>query len=525
MLFARREARLATLDRLPRSLWLGGLAHSQGAIESRLRGLESLRRELAAGELSPPADWSWPPAPIAEPLAAALGGAELARHCLQQPEVVDTVLQSLLFHLDLIVDYIDRGDDPPRAIARAIDAFAAEWRERCGWMDELSEVFGLLPDAAKHLRSDQLRGLLRSDGWQQVLRASRLLSQLRELGEAIRRLGRARQTDEPDPASQALAHRVAQAVTTVPDTRWVRVPDLPGQTRGIQRSDRIARMLPAEAMMLAHPRLRLVWHARRAERALLCYEDDDRLRERVSRQAVSWQAHPHPRPDRRLEMGPILVCIDTSGSMREGAEAVAKAVVLEAMRTAHAQQRACHVFAFGGEGEVQAMTLPVDGDGIARLIDFLGQSFQGGTDICGPIERSLAMLEHAGWRLADLLIASDGEFGATRQLVDRLNAAKRRHGLKVCGVLIGDRETLGMLELIDDLLWVRDWRRYGGARVDSPVHDKSLTSIYFPGAQRHPVRRRDAVSGAEASAAIRAGLHAGETTARPDEATNPDSQA
>jgi uncharacterized protein with von Willebrand factor type A (vWA) domain len=168
---------------------------------------------------------------------------------------------------------------------------------------------------------------------------------------------------------------------------------MPGETRGIHRADRIARMLPAEAMLLGHPRLRLVWHARRAERTLLCYEDDDRMQEIRRHEAPVQRPTPRPQPARRLEMGPMLVCVDTSGSMRGGAEAVAKATVLEAVRTAHAHQRACHVFAFGGPGEVVELTIAVDADGIERLTRFLGQAFRGGTDVCGPIEAALARLE------------------------------------------------------------------------------------------------------------------------------------
>ena len=91
-------------------------------------------------------------------------------------------------------------------------------------------------------------------------------------------------------------------------------------------------MLPAEAMLLGHPLLRLVWHARRAERTLLSYEDDDRMQElrlhrsRVTRPRIGSQ------PGKRPDMGPIMLCVDTSGSMQGAAEAVAKAVVLEAMR-------------------------------------------------------------------------------------------------------------------------------------------------------------------------------------------------
>ena len=46
------------------------------------------------------------------------------------------------------------------------------------------------------------------------------------------------------------------------------------------------------------------------------------------------------------ELGPIIVCLDTSGSMYGAREVVAKAVVLECMRGAHRQERKCYVYAF-----------------------------------------------------------------------------------------------------------------------------------------------------------------------------------
>ena len=52
--------------------------------------------------------------------------------------------------------------------------------------------------------------------------------------------------------------------------------------------------------------------------------------------------------------------------------------------------------------------------------------------------------------------------------------------MRVHGVLIGDRETIGLMESCDRLHWVRDWRRY--AEGFSPVHSRSLTELYFPNA-------------------------------------------
>ena len=60
---------------------------------------------------------------------------------------------------------------------------------------------------------------------------------------------------------------------------------------------------------------------------------------------------------------------------------------------------------------------------------------------------------------------------------------KREQGLRIQGILIGDRETIGMLEVCDDIFWVRDWRRFGSGAA-SPVHSKSLTALYFPNALR-----------------------------------------
>lgn len=510
LLFAAHEARLATLDALARRLWLGGLTNAQGCLEPRLAALAALRVELLAGRVPAGEAWGWPLAPIAAEFVAQMRRLELSRYCAGEEELTDTVLMSLLFHTDFIVDYLDRGADGARAAAMAAEAFAADWAERCGQMDELTEVFGQIPDDAKNERWDRLRGLLRSEGWQEVVRIRRLLERLPELAALIRCLGRACESAETDDAGRATVEVMEQATAHSTETRAVRVPDMPGETRGIHRADRIARMLPAEAMLLGHPRLRLVWHARRAERTLLCYEDDDRMQEQRHHEAPVRRPIPRPRPAKRLEMGPLLVCVDTSASMRGGAEAVAKAAVLEAVRSAHAQRRACHVFSFGGPGEVVDISLPVDADGIARLAAFLGQAFRGGTDVCGPIEAALARLEQAQWRLADLVIVSDGEFGATSEVAARLQAVRAEQGLRVQGILVGDRETIGFLELADDIFWVRDWRRYGGADTDSPLQSKSLTAQFFPGALRTQANRDSTISGAVASTAVRAGRHRGD---------------
>jgi len=505
LLFAGQEAPLSPLTRLARGLWLGGLTHSLGGIDSRLAGLEQAAAALLAGRLPAAGEWPWAPGPLTAGLAALFAGLDLPRFCAGRGELIDMLLQSVLFHLDFIADYQDRGATESAALALALEALGADWRSRQDMVSELTEIFGELGDLPKHTRWDLLQGVLKSQGWQDVVRIRRLLERLPELARAIRRLGRARQGEEWNARGRQPETAMEPATALRERRRTVTVPELPGETRGVTRSGRFARMLPAEAMLLAHPRLRLVWHARHAERALLTYEDDDRMGEVFHEEAPILRPSLKPRPERRFERGPMLVCVDTSGSMQGGAEAVAKAAVLEAVRAAHAQKRACHLIAFGGEGEMLELDLGVDPEGIARLAAFLSQGFRGGTDICGPIARCVELAEEAAWHQADLLLATDGEFGATPDLAERLGRLKTERGLRVQGVLVGDRETIGLLELVDEVVWVRNWRRFGGSEAASPVHSKSLTAMYFPGALRNPENRQATVSGETASAAVRAG--------------------
>ncbi|MGE5338437.1 MAG: VWA domain-containing protein [Gemmatimonadota bacterium] len=504
LLFEQREQRLATLDALPRNLWLGSMINSQGSLEPRLRALQGLREALLGGGAPAPESAHWPDRALAAALHSAFLRLELPRFCRDRSELTDQVLSSMLWHLDRIVDHVDRGDSAEAARQKAVDAFAEEWKERCDLLDDLEAVLGVTEAIAKNTDWDLLRGLLRSEGWQEIVRIRGMLEALPELAALIQRLGRMQPVEIADEVNRPEPQQMEQSTEARSSVHFTRIPEMPGETRTICRSGRITRMLPSETMLLTHRRLRLVWHAHHAERTLLTYEDDERIpvavRERVSVRLPSAAR----KPDRRLEAGPMLICVDTSGSMQGGAEAVAKAVVLEAVRAANALNRACYVFAFGGPDEIVELELSPHATGIGNLVQFFSQGFHGGTDICGPLERVLARLAEQRWRRADLLIASDGEFGATRETAAAVARAKAELGLKVQGVLIGDRETIGFLEVADDIFWVRDWRRFGGPATDSPVHSSSLTALYFPGALRSG--RQDAtMGGEEASQAVRRG--------------------
>jgi uncharacterized protein with von Willebrand factor type A (vWA) domain len=220
-------------------------------------------------------------------------------------------------------------------------------------------------------------------------------------------------------------------------------------------------MLPVESLMLGHPRLRLLWHARRAERALLTYRVEGTVHERrwVEREVQVEQQGKRPRPER----GPILAIIDTSGSMHGVPEQVAKAIVLEAMRTAHAEKRRCFLYAYSGPGQVLEHELDLSQEGVGRLLTFLGFSFGGGNDEVGVLIKVLARIKSNDWHKADVLFVSDGEWPAPTGVVSSI-AAAREAGTRFHGVQIGNRGRTGLHAVCDPVHVFQDWAAAGGWR-------------------------------------------------------------
>ncbi len=476
------DAPFDRLHALPRSLWLPALVSAVGGAGQRLDDSRRWHAALAAGTL-PPLTADFGAADACGALRDDVARLGLPALCGGAPALADQVLRTLLWHFDRLIDLQPRCTRA-EAIAQISAEFSAAWQQQRGDWDAVQRLLHGLGDLG-HLRWDQLRGRLTRREWHEAQRISDKLQALPELVALIRRLGRRQPGAAPPVAAPQAAERAQPPVTGVRVVQTL-LPDAPGELRGIRHSDRIAQMLGSEAAMLLHPVLHKLWRARRAEARLLTYDSQAVLRDlRADPHAPPRHAAP-PAPPQPRERGPIIVCLDTSGSMRGAPETLAKAVALQALRTAHAERRGCRLIAFGGADEIIERELGLDADGLDALLALIGQSFDGGTDLQLPLDRALACVQRADWSSADLLLVSDGEFGCTPATLARLDDARARCGLRVQGVLVGDRETLGLLEVCDDIHWLRDWRAHGdGPRPPggfSPVHSRSLTALYFPGA-------------------------------------------
>ncbi len=479
------------LQALPRTVWLPALVCATGTPEQRLQHSQAWLAALDAGAL-PAATIDFGAADASGPLRDVVGELGLPARAQGVSALAEQVLRTLLWHLDRLHDLQPRLSRAA-AIDQITDDFRSAWRIDNAGTEEDWQLLREL-SAGEHLSWGELSGHLRSRPWAEARRAADRLQQLPALVELLQRLGRSQQrpANPPrrTPQAQASTHRVPLRA------QETRIAGAPGELTGVRFGASLERMLPAEATLLRHPVGRRLWRARHAEGRLLAYDSEAVLVDwkpdpQAQTLATAAQAMPEP-----LGHGPLLLCLDTSGSMRGAPELIAKSVAIAAVRSAQAAGRACRLVAFGGPGELLQRDLTGPG-GLQAVLDLMGQAFDGGTDIQSPIERAIESIHEAAWCSADLLIVSDGEFGCVNSTLQRLDEARQQLGLAVHGVLVGDRETLGLLEVCDHIHWVKDWRRHGPdhqgpdgrsgslrpeSRLAQPVHSKSLTALYFPGA-------------------------------------------
>ncbi len=268
----------------------------------------------------------------------------------------------------------------------------------------------------------------------------------------IRDLGRDEQAD-----GSVLEEIIIKMSVATRHEKYVATPLVPMETKGITRSDSIARMLPQEASLLTNPVLKKLWHAKRAEHALLSYSVEGtevlETEELIEQESASEKLGHKSNKNR----GPMVICLDTSGSMQGVPENIAKASVLECLKVAYKEKRRCYVYLFGSKGEVSELDLTLDASGFNDLLSFLTMSFGGGTDIEEPLNKALEKCDSEEWYKADILIVSDGEFPVTSGLSRKVRNRKEKQGLQVHGIQIGHSHYTSMSKICDPMYYISEW--------------------------------------------------------------------
>lgn len=154
--------------------------------------------------------------------------------------------------------------------------------------------------------------------------------------------------------------------------------------------------------------------------------------------------------DPRLTKGPIIVSIDTSGSMSGQPERIAFSLLRQLLRMAKKQKRPCYLISFSVRSKSIDLAKPRNW---GKLDNFLKKSFSGGTDGEQMLAEAIRVLQKGAYEMADVLIVSDFEFPQpVSATMDKINKEKAL-GTRFYGLKIGRSGVCGYNNVMDKI-WV-----------------------------------------------------------------------
>jgi uncharacterized protein with von Willebrand factor type A (vWA) domain len=198
--------------------------------------------------------------------------------------------------------------------------------------------------------------------------------------------------------------------------RRSRVKREPTEIAEIEIGGDLSRVLPNELSALADPVRRMDFCRRWQEKKLLQYRLDARS------------------PQGR---GPLVVCVDESGSMAGEREIWAKAVAVACFNLAAKENRAYALVHFGSAHEIRVDRFPQPRKaGPVEVLAAVEHFFGGGTDFETPLVQALRVMEESPFRRGDIIFVTDGECLVSATFTKKFAAAKKEKEFSVFAILV-----------------------------------------------------------------------------------------
>ncbi len=237
-----------------------------------------------------------------------------------------------------------------------------------------------------------------------------------ELKELLRIIGREQPKREDD-----MDDTVRRYLPILPSP-----PKPAAEAEEIANGDDLQHLLPSETAILSESHTEGLFYYKYATKQLQLFAN----RPKTESQFKTEQTQ---KKKPRLEKGPIIVAIDTSGSMHGKPMRIAHALLLQLLRMARKQKRKVFLMSFSVRAKFLDLSLPRNW---MKLNSFLDNHFTGGTDGEEMLRLSIEMLQSKSFAMADVLIISDFYFSLPiepTQVKMRMehNKGTRFYGLKI----------------------------------------------------------------------------------------------
>ena len=232
-----------------------------------------------------------------------------------------------------------------------------------------------------------------TSGFEILEQFSKLLDQdesLRELAELLGKQTRAQSLFEKEIRDKVVIK-----------SEWHPKPAYRGEIDGLRYSNDISSVLPSELALLKNTAAKKLFQLKFAQKQLLSfkYQNDvlDSKEENIQEETSVEKQEPK---------GPIIICVDTSGSMHGTPENIAKTITFALSKIAIEEERKCYLISFSTSIETLDLT-DFSANPIGKLVQFLRMSFYGGTDAGPALKHAVKMLSENEWKNADVLMISD----------------------------------------------------------------------------------------------------------------------
>lgn len=201
---------------------------------------------------------------------------------------------------------------------------------------------------------------------------------------------------------------------------------------GITLGSDIMEITNQEAIQALHPDLKTAFFQRWMDEELEIYEKDDKV---------------------PTGKGPIIACIDVSGSMQGEKEYWTKALMMAFMEIARKEHRNMYIIYFDDYLQNEYM-LKRGKASPEKLLEILGFFTGGNTDFQKPLTRASEVIIKEGMSKADILFVTDGQARMEPDFLNKLNQQKQQMEFGIISVLVDIYDQYGSspetLELFSD---------------------------------------------------------------------------
>ena len=334
-----------------------------------------------------------------------------------------------------------------------LDKAQAQWElaqielARKKFLDELEKWLELIQQLDQQLSHfgldfgiwfDESLGSLTPQSIKELTRWANYFAQDKEAQRIADLLGKMRQIEQ------------SSKIETITQTISISVPVTDVNSKeeviGLKLGKDLEYVIPSELALMADPEAAILFDLKYLESKLVCFE----------LQGTTFQDEQHEitteiETKENDKLGPMILCVDTSGSMSGTPENIAKAMSLYLGNKAKTENRRCFVINFSTSIETFEISAT---KGIADLVSFLSKSFHGGTDAAPALRHALSLCQSEDYERAAVLMISDFVMESLPEALLNDIKKQREKGNQFHSLVIGNLFMENRLKTHFDNEWV-----------------------------------------------------------------------